>query len=128
MANISSIPVVLVSYLTPILNLIQPFIVPLKVLFSALLFIYILYQICRLYLFLKQLKEKSVLLELQPLKNTEQSSYTTQQLFAILHGLAKQRSFVHRLFDIQKSYAFEIVSTKNGGITYYTRIGIKEGE
>lgn len=128
MANISSIPVALVNYLTPILLLIQPFIVPLKVVFLVLLFVYIVYQMCRLYLFLKQLKERSVLFKLQPLKNTEQSSYTTQQLFAILHGLAKQRSFVHRLFDIQKSYAFEIVSTKNGGITYYTRIGIDEAD
>lgn len=128
MANISSIPVTLVNHLSPILNLIQPFIVPFKLLFLALLFVYLLYQICRLYLFLKQLKEKSIIFELQPLKNTEQSSYTTQQLFAILHGLAKQRSFTYRLFDIQKSYAFEIVSTKNGGITYYTRIGIDEAD
>ncbi len=128
MANISSIQVTLINYLSPLLSSIHPFIVPLKVALLVLLFVYILYQACRLYLFLKQLKEKSVLFELQPLKNTEQSSYTTQQLFAILHGLAKQRSFIHRLFDIQKSYAFEIVSTKNGGITYYTRIGIDEAD
>jgi hypothetical protein len=128
MANISSIPVTLVNYLPPLFDSIQPFIIPLKVGLLAFLFVYILYQACRLYLFLKQLKEKSVLFELQPLKNTEQSSYTTQQLFAILHGLAKQRSFIHRLFDIQKSYSFEIVSTKNGGITYYTRIGVDEAD
>lgn len=128
MANISSIQVTLAKYLTSVLSLIQPFIVPLKVALLVLLAVYVMYQACRLYLFLKQIKEKNVLFELQPLKNTEQSSYTTQQLFAILHGLARQRSFINRLFDIQKTYSFEIVSTKNGGITYYTRIGIDEAD
>lgn len=128
MANISSIQVTLAKYLTSVLSLIQPFIVPLKVALLVLLAVYVMYQVCRLYLFLKQIKEKNVLFELQPLKNTEQSSYTTQQLFAILHGLARQRSFINRLFDIQKTYSFEIVSTKNGGITYYTRIGEDEAD
>lgn len=128
MANISSIQVTFVNYLTSFLQLIQPVIFPLKIIPLVLLLVYILYQACRLYFILKQLKEKSVLFELKPLKNTEQASYTTQQLFAILHGLAKQRTFIHRFFDIQKSYSFEIVSTKAGGITYYTRIGIDEAD
>lgn len=128
MANISSIQGTLVNYLTSFLQSIQPVILPLMIVLLVLLLVYILYQACRLYFFLKQLKEKSVLFELKPLKNTEQASYSTQQLFAILHGLAKQRTFIHRFFDIQKSYSFEIVSTKNGGITYYTRIGIDEAD
>ncbi|MCG3146211.1 MAG: hypothetical protein HONDAALG_04088 [Gammaproteobacteria bacterium] len=128
MANISSIQVTFVNYLTSFLQSIQPVIFPLKIVILVLSFVYILYQSCRLYFILKQLKEKSILFELKPLKNTEQASYSTQQLFAILHGLAKQRTFIHRFFDIQKSYSFEIVSTKNGGITYYTRIGIDEAD
>lgn len=123
MLNITSIQETLAPYFTSLLTSFSPFIAPLKIVLLALLLLYFYFQIIRAYLFIKQLKEKSILFEIKPLKNTEQSSYTTQQLFAILHGLARQRTFLNRLFDIQKTYSFEIVSTKNGGITYYTRIG-----
>ncbi len=128
MPNITSIQQTLATYLTSFLTSFSPFITPLKIVLLALVLIYVCFQIFRVYLFIKQLKEKSILFEIKPLKNTEQSSYTTQQLFAILHGLARQRSFINRLFDIQKTYSFEIVSTKNGGITYYTRIGEDEAD
>lgn len=128
MQNIATTQKLLSTYLSSFLVSFSPFITPLKIALFALLILYCCYQIFRLYLISKQLKEKSILFELKPLKNTEQSSYTTQQLFAILHGLARQRSFINRLFDIQKTYAFEIVSTKNGGITYYTRIGEDEAD
>ncbi|MCG3206314.1 MAG: hypothetical protein KCHDKBKB_03049 [Elusimicrobia bacterium] len=128
MLNITSIQETLEPYSTSLLTSFSPFITPLKIVLLALVLLYVCYQIFRVYLFIKQLKEKSILFEIKPLKNTEQSSYTTQQLFAILHGLARQRSFINRLFDIQKTYSFEIVSTKNGGITYYTRIGEDEAD
>ncbi len=128
MLNITSIQETLAPYLTSLLTSFNPFITPLKLVLLALVLLYVCFQIFRVYLFIKQLKEKSILFEIKPLKNTEQSSYTTQQLFAILHGLARQRSFINRLFDIQKTYSFEIVSTKNGGITYYTRIGEDEAD
>lgn len=128
MPNITSIQQTLAPYLTSFLTSFSPFITPLKIVLLALVLLYVCFQIFRVYLFIKQLKEKSILFEIKPLKNTEQSSYTTQQLFAILHGLARQRSFINRLFDIQKTYSFEIVSTKNGGISYYTRIGEDEAD
>ncbi|MBI2325847.1 ATP-binding protein [Candidatus Collierbacteria bacterium] len=128
MPNITIFHSVIFNYVTSFLVSLSPYIVPLKVVLLALLFLYGCYQLFRIYLITKQLKEKSILFELQPLKNTEQSSYTTQQLFAILHGLAKQRTFLHRFFDVTKNYAFEIVSTKDGGITYYTRIGEDEAD
>lgn len=128
MSNITILQTALHTYITSFLVSFSPYIVPLKIVLLALFLLYGCYQLFRLYLIAKQLKEKSILLELQPLKNTEQSSYTTQQLFAILHGLAKQRTFLHRFFDVTKNYAFEIVSTKDGGITYYTRIGEDEAD
>jgi hypothetical protein len=128
MPNITLFQSALSNYVTSFLVSFSPFIAPLKVVLLALFLLYSCYQLFRLYLIVKQLKEKSILFELQPLKNTEQSSYTTQQLFAILHGLAKQRTFLHRFFDVTKNYAFEIVSTKDGGITYYTRIGEDEAD
>jgi hypothetical protein len=128
MENFKSLQQLLIPTYQRFLVLIHEFAVPVLIALGVLSLFYLIYQIVRLVLYLQQLKEKYILFELQPLKNTEQSSYTTQQLFAILHGLAKQRSFINRLFDIQKTYAFEIVSTKNGGITYYTRIGEDEAD
>jgi hypothetical protein len=128
MLKITSLQIILSKYASRLFVSFNPYITPLKIASIAFIALYVCYQLFRLYFIIKQLKEKSILFELQPLKNTEQSSYTTQQLFAILHGLAKQRSLINRLFDIQKTYAFEIVSTKNGGITYYTRIGEDEAD
>ncbi len=128
MLTITSLQETLTPYLTSFLASLNPYVAPLRIVVLILLLSYICYQIFRFYLFVKQVREKWILFELQPLKNTEQASYTTQQLFAILHGLARQRSYINRLFDINKTYSFEIVSTKNGGITYYTRIGEDEAD
>ena len=128
MPNLTIFHSVITTYLASFYDSFSPFIAPLKLVFLVLFIVDGCYQLFRLYLIAKQLKEKSILFELQPLKNTEQSSYTTQQLFAVLHGLAKQRTFLYRFFDVTKSYAFEIVSTKEGGITYYTRISQDEAD
>lgn len=105
-----------------------PFVDSLKIVFLGLFLLYLLFLICRWYLLVRQATEASVLFTLQPLNHTEKSPYTTQQLFTVLHGLARQRSFIHAFFDIRKTYAFEIVSTKHGGITYYVRIGKDEAD
>src|SRR3989344_8620882 len=41
--------------------------------------------------------ETSILLELTPPSFTEKQSYTTHQLFSIIHSLGNQRSFKERL-------------------------------
>lgn len=105
-----------------ILHFVNPYIPSLAIIFVGLALIYIVFQVIRLILFYRQTNEPKIILELQPLKRTEQSAYTTEQLFAVLHGLAKQRNWLHRFFDITKQYSYEIVSTKVGGITYYTRV------
>src|SRR5258708_7319589 len=69
-----------------------------------------------------QLKQKYVFLEVRPLDETLQSSYSTQQLFILIHSLAKQRNFFQRLIGNEKVYTFEIVSTKNEGIRYLLRV------
>jgi len=69
-----------------------------------------------------QLRHAYTILEIKPPQETLQSSYTTQQLFNLIHGLANQKSFWERLIGYQKSYAFEIVSTKNDGIRYLLRV------
>ena len=75
-----------------------------------------------------QLKEKYTFLEVTPPKETLKSSYTTQELFNLLHGLARQRSWWQRLLGNQKSYAFEIVSTKDEGIKYLLRVNEEDAD
>lgn len=94
----------------------------LSILLVSLLVIYLVYNFIRLIIFIAQSRSKYIIFELQPLKHNEQSSFSTEQLFAVIHGLAKQRTWVNRVFDIAKQYSFEIVSSKEGGIVYYTRV------
>ncbi len=80
------------------------------------------YQLIRLYLFWKESQKPFVLFDVAPPATTEQSSFTTTQLFTSVHGLLKQQSILMRLFDVPKSYSFEIVSTKAQGIRYLLRV------
>ncbi len=70
----------------------------------------------------KTLKQKSILLEAKPLRETLQGSYSTQQLFTLLNGLAKQKSFWNRFVNANRQYGFEIVATKEEGIRYLIRV------
>ncbi len=81
-----------------------------------------LYALLKLLLVRLELKQKYVLFEIRPLTETLQSPLSTQQLFNLIHGLARQRSLFYKLMDAYKSYAFEIVSTKKEGIRYLLRI------
>lgn len=76
----------------------------------------------------KHVTTKTEILELIPPTITEKSAYTTQQLFALIHGLAKQRTFPERILQYQKIYSFEIVSTKDDGIRYLLRIPAEDVE
>ncbi len=80
---------------------------------------YVVHRLAIIYL---QLQHRYTFLEVKPPKETLLSSYTTQQLFTLIHGLANQKSFVERLIGYQKSYAFEIVSTKDDGIRYILKV------
>jgi len=57
-------------------------------------------------------------LEVKPLKTTEQDAYSTQELFGLIHSIGKQRNFLERIFGVDNSFSFEIVSTKDTGIRY----------
>ncbi len=122
MENLNSFKQLISSSYQYLAFALQTYGVPVLIVIGILTLFYVIYQIIRLVLHLQQLKEKYILFELQPLKNTEQAAYTTEQLFTVIHGLAKQRSFIHRFFDIRKQYSFEIASTKESGIVYYVRV------
>lgn len=78
--------------------------------------------VVKLVLFWRKLHEKQILLEIVPLRKTEQIPCSTQQLFSLIHGLAKQRSFFQRIVGETKNYSFEIASSKAEGIRYYVRV------
>lgn len=67
-------------------------------------------------------KRLVTIFEVLPPTSTEQSSYTTTQLFSSVYGLLRQRNWIYRLLDVSKSYAFEIVSSKEKGIRYILRV------
>ncbi len=62
--------------------------------------------------------EPSVLIELIPPATTEKTSYTTQQLFSVIHNLGKQRSFLGKVVGKRITFSCEIASTHNEGIRY----------
>ena len=74
----------------------------------------------------KSLKETSILLELTPPSVTEKSSYTTDQLFSIIHALGSQRSFKDRLLGHKPRFSLEIISTQDQGIRYMVRTSPKQ--
>jgi hypothetical protein len=94
----------------------------LKILVVAVgLFIFV-YLAIKFLLIKKLMNQPQALLEVNPLRITEQSPFTTEQLFNMIHGLARQVSWVYRFFNVSKNYAFEIVSTKEDGIRYLVRV------
>jgi hypothetical protein len=84
--------------------------------------LYLLYLLIRVVLIALKLNEEYTVLEVKPLRVTEQSPLTTEKLFSVIHGLARQQPFIFRFFNIAKTYALEIVSTKEDGIKYLLRI------
>ncbi|MBI2600007.1 hypothetical protein HYW43_03765, partial [Candidatus Daviesbacteria bacterium] len=85
----------------------------------------ILYILRKFFQLKKALNEQSILLELTPPSFTEKESYTTDQLFSIIHSLGNQRSVKDKLLGIQSKFSLEIVSSKNEGIRYLIRTSPK---
>ncbi|MBI3341727.1 type IV secretion system DNA-binding domain-containing protein [Candidatus Curtissbacteria bacterium] len=92
----------------------------------ALSFAFVFLLVKRLLLLRKSLKEESVLLELTPPAITEKTAYTTQQLFSVIHNLAKRKTFQEKLLGKKTLFSFEIASSLNQGIRYLIRTTPKE--
>src|SRR3989338_6383066 len=91
-------------------------------LLTVVIALFVLLAILRKFLIIKNsLKEDSMLLELTPPSFTEQESYTTDQLFSIIHAIGSQRSIKDRIFGVKPRFSLEIVSTQNQGIRYLIR-------
>jgi len=94
----------------------------------AIVVLWVIYQVIKLYLSWKESSKPATLFEVSPPTSTEQSSFTTTQLFTSVHGLLRQRSWLLRLFDVTKSYSFEIASTKEKGIRYVLRLSTEDAQ
>lgn len=128
MQTLTSLQNILVHYILLVWQSINFLVTPVVALSVCLLLVYLAYHIVRLYVYIVQAKSEFTFLELQPLKRTELSPSTTEQLFTVLHGLVRQQPFVLKLLDVTKTYSFEIVSTKEGGITYLVRVPSEDAE
>jgi len=63
-------------------------------------------------------QEPLTFLELTFPKDTSKSPFSTEQLFSLLHSLAKQNKWIRRLPGYKKSYSLEISASKKQGIRY----------
>ncbi len=86
------------------------------------LLLWLVYWVAKLYVTWLESKKPVTIFEVLPPTSTEQSSYTTTQLFSSVYGLLRQRNWIYRLLDVLKSYSFEIVSSKDKGIRYILRL------
>ncbi len=93
---------------------------------SVILLLVLVYFIRKLLNIRKSLNEQSILLELTPPFKTEQSSYTTQQLFSLINALGSQRSYFDKFIGKKPRFSLEIVSTQKEGIRYLIRTSMKE--
>ena len=57
-------------------------------------------------------------LELTFPSDTGKSAYATQQLYTLIHTLARRKNFIENLIGEKKQYSLEIVSSKNEGIRF----------
>ncbi len=78
--------------------------------------------IIKLIAFSLSLRQKYVFLEVKPSYKSFKSSFSTEQLFTVLHAIQKPLSLKEKLLGIKRFISFELVSTKEEGIRYILRI------
>src|SRR3989344_6647413 len=93
---------------------------------AIIISIVLVFLIRKILLIKKLIREPSMLLELTPPSFTEKQSYTTDQLFSIIHALGNQRSFKDKLLGTKARFSLEIVSSQSQGIRYVIRTTPKQ--
>ena len=102
--------------LTPILPLVLAIAAAVTILCALLLLGF------RLLQWRRALRWETIWLELIPPANTVRSARSTQELFAIIHGLRAARPFKDRLLHREVVISFEILSTRERGIRYLVQV------
>lgn len=68
------------------------------------------------------LRKDSVFLEVKPTYHTQQSAFSTNQLFTAIHSLERNRPFIDKLLGIKQTISCELVATKEKGIRYILKV------
>lgn len=90
--------------------------------FFALAGSFLLYNLARLFLILYNSRKPHSLLSVEPLKETEQSTTSTEQLISVLHAICRKQTKFEKILQIRQPISLELVSSKNQGIRYLIRV------
>ncbi len=105
-------------------SFIFPYIIILVI--SSFILLITLPLIKQILLFFRQLKQESIILEIKPLRRTEQSALSTTQLFNQLHGQLDDPSFLSNFLLKPKKFSFEIISDRVNGIRYLIHTSLED--
>ena len=77
--------------------------------------------VLRIVNYYRKYSQEQVVLELTPPAFANKAPVATSQLFSVLHGLLKSRSFSDAALRYVPSFSLEVASTKGKGIRYFLR-------
>ena len=69
-----------------------------------------------------------IFLELTFPSDTSKSAYATEELYKLLHTLARRQTVMQNLLKLKKAYSLEIVSTREDGIRFLMAVPANEAE
>lgn len=76
----------------------------------------------KFYFYRRLLKEHRTFLELKPFHKTEQSAYSTKELFNKLHNISAPQSLLDRFLNKRRQFSLEINASKHEGIRYILQV------
>jgi len=99
------------------------------IIISVLSFIlFAIYLTSRLLLLKQQLKTPHVLLSIKPTTRTLQTAHATEQLFTQMHALISQKTFIEQILHKKKTFALELVATRNEGIRFLLHTSLETAD
>jgi len=99
---------------------ILPFIA--KLFIAALCLVVLVTLLRKILMFIRGLKQKTIILEVTPPARTDRAPDATTQLFTALHGLGSSLRWYEHLLGLVDSFSLEIASTKQSGIRFLLRV------
>lgn len=106
----------IINKLVILLDNILPFII--SVLLIGVISLIITYLAVKIFIFIYYKLEPRKYFEVIPPSSAAIEAETTTELFKVLHGINKTRSFMHRLVGYLSRISLEIVASKHDGIRY----------
>lgn len=117
---------VLPAYFDPLWSLRIDISIVLPILLGLIAF-YVLFILVFYYWQLRRyLSDKYTFIEVKPPYKSLQSAFSTNQLFGVIHSLARTTSLFDKLLRIKPTISCELVSTKESGIRYILRVPTRD--